>query len=424
MLIYKLNRQSITSFFMYCFTFLFIFTPPALYPFGNLHFLTIVSLVFLLTIYRNAFLSIIKWPELLIFISLHFCIIIYSVTLDMFTSFTDSYYSKFNTAYLSVVTIIEVLPCAIFIVIFFLARKKKIINFCNLILLVGMSQVLFVLLALMIPAFRDWIMSNSGDQNLNDVYEMVNAFRMFGLARGYTFGMPLFQGLCIVIAYVLGTYHSSRYYFLIPFFLLSIAVNARIALISLFIAPAIIFVLQFKRRFFSQAYKLMVIFFIFFSLTQVTKYNAENSTKLNVWVWLYSGIDEVVSFKGGDAKGNLESLTDTMWFMPKGIELLFGTGENVFGGNYRSSDIGYVINLFYGGLIFSVLLYASYTFLIFKCIGTSPIEKSLKYILLTYLLIANLKGNVCTPNDLLYGIMVISLFILVYNKQINNQIVL
>jgi hypothetical protein len=241
------------------------------------------------------------------------------------------------------------------------------------------------------------------------------------LARGYTFSMPLFLGLCVIIAYVLGTYSSSRYFYLIPFYLVAIAINARTALISVIIAPAVIFALQFRKHFFKETYKLLLICLIMGCVVLIIKYNADNSSTLNAWVWLNSGIEEIVSFKGGEATGNLESLTDVMWFMPKGTDILFGTGEIVFGRGNQSSDIGYVINLYYGGLFMSILLYSSYLLFIWQSIGKSLVENALKYTICAYLLAANLKGNVFTPHDMTFGVILIAVYCLTFNKLFDKK---
>jgi hypothetical protein len=416
--------MSIINGFMYCYTFLFIFTPAALYPFANTHLLTVIALSLLCTKYLKSFLTIINLPELRVFIGLQFIIIIYTVIQDTFTSFTSPYYFKYGTAYMSAITIFEVLPCAIFISLFYLTRKNNIINLCNMLLVIGVMQVICVILTLLLPEFRNWTIASFERQYFNDALEMMNAYRMFGLAKGYTFTMPLYQGICVIIAYVLGTYVSAKYYYLIPFYLLSIAVNARVAFISIVIAPIVIFVLQFKRQFLKETYKILIISSIVAGSVLLVKYNAENSSSLNAWVWLYSGFEEIVKLKGGEATGNMESLADTMWFKPGGVDLLFGTGEFVFGRTDQSSDIGYVINLYYGGIVFSLLLYASYTILIMKCIGESLIETSIKYILIIYMYFANLKGNVFTPHDLTNGVIIFSLFTLIYNKQLNNKSVI
>lgn len=420
MLTNNISKSGLIKVLMYCYAFLVIFTPPALYPLANLHLLAIVALYFLLTKYSNEFSAIIRFPELKIFTSLHVVIIIYSIIQDTFTSFTSQYYSKYGTAIVSFITIAEILPCAIFISIYFLRQKTKITDVANVILAVGVLQMLCVILTLLLPDFRNWTIASFTSQDVSGAYEMMNKYRMFGLAKGYTFSMPLFLGLCVIIAYILGTYTSSKYFYLIPFYLASIAINARTALISLLIAPAVIFALQIRKNILKEACKLLFICLIIGCVVLIIKYNADNSSTFNAWVWLNSGIEEIVSLKGGEATGNLESLTDVMWFMPKGTDILFGTGEFVFGRGYQSSDIGYVINLNYGGIFMSLVLYSSYLIFIWQSIGKSPIENALKYTICIYLLFTNLKGNVFTPHDLTIGVIIIAVYYLIYNKAINK----
>ena len=369
--------------------------------------------------YQRIFLKIVRSHELVIFIAFQISMIAYTSILEFFAhtvAIDNPFYTRFGATFISISTLIQVLPCAIFAAIFLYKQKVDLIQFLNRILIVGLLQVACVIVTMLFPEMRSWALADSGNQGFNDIFDGMGMFRMFGLAAGYTFAMPLFQGVCVIISYVLGCYRSSKYFLLIPFYLISIAVNARIGLISLVIPPLVILILQYKDHVFKQSFRIffIVIFIIF--CAQIVKYNAEMSSSKNTWVWLYTGIDEVISFEAGETKGNLAYLTDSMWFMPEGINILFGTGVNVFGDSNRSSDIGYVINLIYGGLVFSFLLYASYILLILQCFGKTMIEKSLKYSILVYLLIANLKGNAFSPHDLTFGIFTMGLFCLLSNK--------
>ena len=93
------------------------------------------------------------------------------------------------------------------------------------------------------------------------------------------------------------------------------------------------------------------------------------------------------------------------------MDFLFGTGQNIFGREGDSSDIGYVINLYYGGLIFSLLLYLAYFILIMAFYkGGSVVEKNISICLLVYLAIANVKGNVFIPSELINGIVLLIVF--------------
>jgi hypothetical protein len=271
-----------------------------------------------------------------------------------------------------------------------------------------MLQVGFVVLAMLFPELRDWIIKGAGP-DLVELYGNIGIFRLYGLSSGYTFSMPLFQGLCVIISFALGAFRSSRYYFLIPFYLFSIAVNARIAIISIFIVSFITFFFKFKTHPFKQIFSIIFISLLVLLVVQIVQYEAENSSSLNSWVWFNSGIKEIISFIGGEPIGNLSYLTDTMWFMPEGIDLFLGSGKKAFG-SYRSSDIGYVVNLHYGGVIYSMLLYIPYLWLLMKYSRANLIEKTINVSVLFYLFIANAKGNIFTPNEFIKGVLILIVF--------------
>ena len=400
-----------------CFLFLFIFTPLVMLPFNIIHILAIVSLIFLLSVYSKRFFQIIKLPELFVFITLTFFLTIYTIALNSLST------KNFGSTYYAASTILEVLPCAIFISFVFLEHKIDLNKFYDIILLIGMLQVTCVILTMIFPGLREWIIANSGSEGLEDAYEAVKLFRMYGWARGFTFSMPLFQGLCVIIAFVLGTYKSSKYYLLIPFFIVSIAVNARIALICLFIVPCVVFFFRFKMHPIKQIFSISFVFLALFFMVQMIQYMAEYSSSYDIWFWLNQGIKEIISFKEGEATGNLYALTDKMWFMPNGIyELIFGTGENVFGRSYMSSDIGYIVNLYYGGLVFSIVLYLSYFILLIKYYGNNIIEKNISVSIILYLFIANLKGNVFKPNEVINGVLLLIVFSIAFRKFYQTRI--
>jgi len=106
-----------------------------------------------------------------------------------------------------------------------------------------MVQVGFVFISILFPEFRDWALINSETDQWDDIYDIINLYRRYGFAGGFTFSMPLYQGLCVIIASALGAFKSSKYYLLVPFFLFSIVINARIALISTIIVMVVISVL-------------------------------------------------------------------------------------------------------------------------------------------------------------------------------------
>lgn len=397
------DKFNLVNFFILVFLFLFIFTPRLYMPFSMVHILTTISLYYLLTKYRKSFLGIMNSSKLSFFLILHCFLIAYTFAISLPSG-------DFSTTYWATTTIFEVLPCAIFISILCINRNYDLNRFYDIILAVGMLQVVCVVLSMISPDLRDWMIESSGSPNLLDLYEQVNIFRMYGLAAGYTFSMPLFLGLCVIISFVLGVFKSYKYYFLIPFYLFSIAVNARIALISIFIVSFVTFFVKFKTNPYKQIFNILLISLLVLIVVKIVGYEAEKSSSKNSWVWFNSGIQEVTGSYDSESGGNLYYLTDTMWFMPKGLDILLGSGENVYDRSYESSDIGYVVNLHYGGVVLSILLYLPYLWLLMKYNSANLLEKIINLSVVFYLLIANAKGNVFMPNEVIKGVLILLVF--------------
>ncbi len=404
-----LNSMNLTNISILTFIFLFIFTPRFYLPFSVIHLFTIISLYFLLTKYSNTFYFVMILSEIRVFLMLHLALISYTLFINYLSS------GDFSSTYWATSTILEVLPCSLFLSILCIKNNFDRYKFYDFILIVGVLQVICVVLAFIFPELRNWMIESSGSPDLLDLYEQIGIFRLYGLTTGYTFSMPLYLGLCVIISYVLGAYRSYKYFLLIPFYIFAIAVNARIALVSLFIAMASVFYLKFKLNPYKQLATVISIIITVFIFAQIVEYEASISSTRNGWVWFFSGIQEVTSlFSGELIEGGLSDLTGKMWFMPQGIDILIGSGENVFGGINRSSDIGYVVNLHYGGLVLSVLLYLPYFWLIIESCRSDIIEKNIHISIALLLVIANFKGNLFMPNEVIKGVLLLIVFSITY----------
>ena len=281
----------------------------------------------------------------------------------------------------------------------------------------GVLQFLFVLGTLTFPVLREiTLIYFPKEENFETYFSILGEFRMYGLTRSYTFAMPLFMGLCIIIAFVLGNYNSKKYYLLIPFFLFSIVTNARIGLIAFPIVLSVVFLIQMKHSFLKQLIGLIVYgIIIVFSISYI-EIKSKTSFYYNMWTWLNDGLAEVKLFGQGQKSGNFEALANTMWVFPEEKNILFGTGENLFNKYGMNSDIGYVLNLYYGGIMFCTLLYYAYYTIISNFNTKSKIQKSMFISILLFLFISNLKGTVFRPNEIINSVLLISVFTITYNS--------
>ncbi|MNQ22915.1 hypothetical protein D3C85_360700 [compost metagenome] len=403
---------------IYIYMFLFIFTPFIL-PFSNIiHLLALIAYFFLFKSFWKEFISFFKIKSILYFIILHFFLIFFAFLHFLFEP-------DFVNIYNLLLTLFEVLPICLFITFYLSRFNISYVKFLEVILVLGFIQFIFVLLALLFPPFRDLTMIYfPKGSSFDDYFDILGEYRMFGFTRNYTFAMPLFMGFCTIISFVLGNFVGKKYFFLMPFYLFSIVVNARIGLVSLPIVIVVLFLYKIKYNFFGQIFGLIIAGTIILGTVLYIEMKDEESSEYSVWTWLNDGFKELGSLSKGEKTGNMELLTGSMWVFPEPEYLLLGTGENIFQNkNNQKSDIGYVLNLYYGGIIFCFFLYYSYYRMLIVYDKKILLQKTLFVSTLLFLFIANFKGLVFIPHEVTNGILLVSIFTIFYNKKSNIEII-
>lgn len=408
---------SIKHVFLYCYIFLFIFTPFILPATVNIiHILAIIAYFGLLMNYRLYILPLLGRGRLRIFFLFHIILALYTFFLSLFTG------NDLANTYYIVSTIFEVLPICIFISLMLIRLNITKDQFFNVILLMGVIQFIVTLLAFLFPSFREVTLTFFPKEGVFEEYfGIAGEFRMFGFTRYYTFAMPLFMGLCVIISFVLGVVKSKYYFILTPLFLFPIIYNARVGLLALPVVLIVVFLFQLRKNFFKQV--LLVIAFIWISMLSLSfiERQAMTSSGYNTWTWLNDGIKQVQLFSEGKNEGHFEALADDMWVLPEEEALLLGTGENIFMRHTGNSDIGYVLNLYYGGIVYCVLLYYAFITVIVKYGRNGSIERLIAISLLLFLFIANFKGTVFRTNEIVHGIMLMVTFSVCYKLYSINE---
>ncbi|WP_155271302.1 hypothetical protein [Xenorhabdus bovienii] len=188
--------------------------------------------------------------------------------------------------------------------------------------------------------------------------------RSYGLATGYTSTLPMLMGICVLfcIGYTL-KYPIKRgiiYLSIIPFFILSIILNARTGLI-----PILLFCFLYPIFYINKIKLFMKISFFlgfisFLGLVFITLFlDGKYFTRI---IWMY---EEIYNLSSGNITGTFEYLFIKMHFLPKTMTLtLFGTGQNVFGLKSHGSDIGYIREIHLMGLLSTILLIVTFIFFI------------------------------------------------------------
>jgi hypothetical protein len=208
--------------------------------------------------------------------------------------------------------------------------------------------------------------------------------RGYGLASGHLFSYPLFNGFIVCIALWMTFKRNFSYSLIVFASVIPIFLNARIGIISIPIFLISFFFTNFK-GIFIQFSKFKLSFRIIFSLLKNILYFLLSiyiisilSGKLldiipeDTFKWAQSGVEQVLNlllYRDVSQSRTLDALTSSHTFYPDNFMSLFlGDGFYIFGklkDQSFSSDIGYIMIIFFGGLFLSFLLYCSFLYFFF-----------------------------------------------------------
>lgn len=272
-------------------------------------------------------------------------------------------------------------------------------------------QGLFCIGMISFPFFKNianWMFTkysqfNSGDYILKS--------RIYGISTDYTYGMPLFHGLLcgICLYYCL---KKNKKYFIYYFLIMIVALlNSRTGLIvSIITSITVMVYIKLKEKKYLELLKYIILsiiaFIIGLLLLKIYKYETYKS--------LMAIFEEIVGiFNGTGLTGTSKYLFDSHFYFPKGTSFLIGEGHRVYSKEALTfgcipSDIGFVNDMFMGGVIYCILLYGSYI----KISINNKLKKEpnvIKIIIAIALIIANLKGQIFVNSIFVIGILYISI---------------
>lgn len=261
-------------------------------------------------------------------------------------------------------------------------------------LILAIVQAVVSYIMLIVPPLKEIAhLLFAGGKGIPEKHLYLLSYRIYGIGTSYTFSLSLVQGFAATIALLFAFYKKSLPYLFLSIFIMGSSVlNGRTGLlIYLLVAYILIireFLINFKWRYI--AYILAMIFvggIVLWLLSVVNPSNAE---------WILNSFNEfyLLLFKG-ELTGNLSYLGGSFLHVPEGIfNNLFGTGYSIYnemGSNIYNvnSDIGYINDLFKGGILLIALIY----FPAFQLIRHSSINPDFRNLALLFILLSNYKGQ-------------------------------
>lgn len=250
-----------------------------------------------------------------------------------------------------VVLILEALPTAFALWLYLknnkIFDKKRIIVYASLI--AGLLSLYLIFHPALMQHIKMAVLKYPENLQLKFLY------RGYGISDGLLFSYPVIQGFVIgIILLSCKNISISQKMVTCILCILCIIVNAR----SGFVPVAIGFLLFiYKNK--TESIKIIIIIVLSFMLLGTMLSSLiETNDMLNTAVeWSKTTIDILQDIFSGKRTENVDALTNDMLFSPTTLdEWLIGIGSNVFITKFfgKTSDIGYVIRLMYGGIVYLV----------------------------------------------------------------------
>ena len=298
-----------------------------------------------------------------------------------------------------------------------LRKKYTETDFITLLLIVGNIQGVLSLLAFLNPEFQSLFIETMIAYGFEEKYRDLAYFRLYGVSSNLTFSTPIVQSMLAMVAVYLSIEENLKYMILVPLLIFSAVTNARSAFIIILIGLVMIFF--YSCKFDMRKIPRIIIIITLSIVCFITMINVIKSGFVETYEWIDTGIKEIKLFLKGDATGYFTYVTDQdKYTMPSGLSFFFGKGTRVLGGSkyYFSSDVGWVNDIWTGGIIYSVIIYSFFCKKLHEIYRHESesvnLNKFLASFLFGILFVANFKGPIFESNEVITVIFLLWLFII------------
>lgn len=296
----------------------------------------------------------------------------------------------------SFINIFEMFFIPIGLVILF-NKYIKNSNLMFYILVTAMIASIITIILIYTPQLNLIIRSLANSSMVNDLR------RSYGFSQFLLFTYPILMG--VLISYVILCKGLLNYFIVIPM-LFAIAFNARIGFFPIIFAICLI--LLFRRKYNVGKYKQVLYLsiisvFVYFIATYLLR-DFEST-----FIWIQEGMNETVDLTGGKKTGTFGLLLDEMIILPESFaEVVFGTGHSLYRKSIGNSDIGYINQIWFGGVIHLLLLSNIY----YKAckVLKGKVYSIFLWVIIFALLISNLKGGGFYSTELTRFVMLLMFY--------------
>ncbi|UGV31817.1 hypothetical protein LO767_04830 [Halopseudomonas aestusnigri] len=251
---------------------------------------------------------------------------------------------------------------------FYFSRRGEFINseyFAQEIYLSVVIASVFTFILFFVPSFDSFYESIQ----LDGYYERYSSFeyryRAYGIAENLTFTYSFVLGLCAGYSLILSR-RSWLYLFFVPLFIFGVSVNARVGFLGF-----VLFVFYIVAR--GGVIAKLLVFISFLVIAAWLSFFSNNFLQENAWaLGFFLDISNFLVY-GFSGDNIFATLVNDHFVIPSSLlDLLFGSGKSIYVGAEQASDVGYILQLNYGGFLLLVLLFFLVLFMsmrLFKVLG-------------------------------------------------------
>lgn len=336
-------------------------------------------------------------------------------------SFSDSPDLPFF--YSNMTLVFEVLPISFFLAAYCYDHKidpdssnKRLINSVISVAIIAAAITFFLILN---PAIS--FILNNVILRTNDFVEAAT-HRCFGLSASLTYSYAIAQGIVAAIVLYKLTIANARYqpFYASTFVLLFIAVifNARTGMIPILLMVFYLIAIQRNKRFVLASIGLLFMLYLVLYNSKYSEYFEENLS------WSMQFFSETSDFilndrSGGTSPNTYEVLLSDMIIVPDTIGgWIWGTGKNIYTESDKTSDVGYILQLYFGGLLYVGILLALVR-LMYKRITLCSNLRWFGFLFLATTLSCNIKGYFIY-NDVAFRLLILLYVGFVYYDSIGQ----
>lgn len=322
---------------------------------------------------------------------------------------------------------IAVIPISLSIIISCGKKPNRGLSFIYSLTFAVLIQCLCAYIAVVSPSMKAFFLKYVDTENLirNGQY----FFRLFGWARYLTGFTAMSMGLIAGLFFYHALSRKKLFYIFTIMTAIAGVINARTSAV-IFVGCVTIAFLFYGKNLIKKIVWLVsiasVVSIILLSL------NLKGLSDNDTISWITDGFNEISGFIEGEDTGYFAYATnEEKWSLPHDSRFVFGEGTDVFDYHRNvgfTSDIGYISDIWSGGILFS---FCFYSFILVFLVKLYKNEKHLKRkdkiiipgMLAMTLFISNVKGILNSDNDLICVVFLILCLKLIYKEPARKPII-